>query len=674
MLSTRIIKHNNRDYHVPSSWSDNAAIVFISKYCRSYQDKFDERSVKQVFDRLTGFWVDNHVLREELLDDLFNQVASPNSPQYFNGGIFAFYDVAGQDMGLYYNSPNGVRESRTTFTYPQLHACFIQPIEDSLAGIYSLLIKEGRLFSRGSGTGTNFSDLRGKGERVAGGGTSSGLISFLRGFDTMAGTVKSGGITRRAAKMIVIDVDHPDIEEFIRWKAEEEKKAKVLAKAGYGEGWQSDSYRTVSGQNANNSIRLPDKFMEAVTLDEKWELKGRVDDSVNRWVSARKLWRLICESAHQCADPGVHFSDTINSWNTTPNDGEIRASNPCSEHLRLDNSACNLASINLTALHNEDGFDYIEFINVVRRWTEVLDRSIDLAGYPSREIAETTNKYRDIGLGFCGLGALLIRLGIPYDSDEGRFFASLIASLMTAVSYVKSAELAKKYRPYPSFSKNREAHLEIIYLHSEALREKQRQPYDEKWSSLYDEIFSEGEYYWSQAALLAEQDGLRNAQLTVIAPTGTIGLTMDCETTGIEPLFGIQSIKELAGGGYLKQTSKSVEIATKQLGFDSVDLAIGKHPKLFQTAVGSNSLSGEAHVRMVAAVQPFISGGISKTVNLPNSATVDDIDHIYRLAHRLEVKCISIYRDGCKSQPLTTTKTDGFDCKTCGDDEACEIV
>ena len=682
MLATRTIKHINKDFHVPKGWSDNAAFIFVDKYCRSYDDahgkpnrSFSEHSVMRVFQRLVKFWTRQKSMRHDLFNDLWNQVASPNSPQYFNAGIYKSYNVEGAEIGLWKITSGGNPvKTRTTYTYPQLHACFIQPVKDSLPSISELLTKEARLFSRGSGTGTNFSDLRGKGERLAGGGESSGLISFLRVFDSLAGAIKSGGTTRRAAKMVVIDIDHPDIMEFIGWKRHEEEKAKALAKQGYGTDWQSESYQTVSGQNANNSISIPDSFMFALDNDDEWELKGRRDPQLNRSLPAKQIWSAICNSAWHCADPGLHFSDTINDWNTTPNGGKIRASNPCSEHLRLDNSACNLASINLGAFLNSerDTFAVADFINCVRRWTEVLDNSIDLAGYPSRDIAETTHQYRDIGLGYCGLGALLMRLRLPYDSDDARLLASLITSLMTAVSYQRSAELASKHGPYPAYHANQFHHLAVLHKHREAFRKLESKSYPNELFSLVSQLFEVNDFQWGQAYRTSDKYGLRNAQLTVIAPTGTIGITMDSQTTGIEPIYDTVTIKTLAGGGELYQSPNCVQETVRKLGYKSLEevMKSDEHRPIFASAVNpayDNVLTPEAHLQMIAAVQPFVSGGISKTVNLPSTTTVEDISQIYRQSYKLGIKCISVYRDGSKSQPVTS------ECKKCGDDESCAI-
>ena len=667
---TRIVSINYKKFTVPKQWSENAAIIFCKKYCRSYLGRFEETSVEQVFLRLIGFWTRTKPVQDELFNDLWNQYASPNSPQYFNAGIYQTHEVKGGNIGLWYFTKTETRLSGATYIYPQLHACFIQPIEDSLTGISTLLTNEARLFSRGSGTGTNFSSLRAKGERLKGGGQSSGLISFLRVFDSLAGAIKSGGTTRRAAKMVVVDMDHPDIEEFIDWKRTEELKAKALGEAGFGKTWQSESYRTVSGQNSNNSVSAPDAFMERVKSNEDWRLIGRRDRTVNRTVKARELWFKVCEAAWHCADPGVQFTDTINSWNTTPECGRIRASNPCSEHLRLDNSTCNLASINLCKFINGDNlFDIEKFIDVAKRWTSVLNRSIDLAGYPSRPLAYNAREYRDIGLGYCGLGALLMRLCVPYDSDEGRSIAGAIASLMTATAYRQSALLAKNFNSYPAYDSS--SHLAIVERHYNAILDSKCV------GDLAQSIREKAIYNWAEVIDIAKQYGIRNAQLTVIAPTGTIGITMDCETTGIEPVYDKMTTKTLAGGGTLVTASESFAIAQRKLNIpvgtlskEEVEKAM-YHP-VFATAVDDthgNYLSPYAHVNMVAAVQPHISGGISKTVNLPNSATIDDIDRIYTHAHRSGVKCISVYRDGSKSQPLES----GDDCQRCGTDEGCEI-
>ena len=675
-LKTRKLTLNGETYEVPEGWSDPACLIFAEKYAREVKGKFKETKFLDVFLRLVSFWFpDDRDLQKQLLVDLWNQFASPNSPQYFNAGIHSSYGFTGGNIGLCAFSKSGeIVNCSTTFLHPQLHACFIQPVADSRESIYQLIDSESRLFSRGSGTGTNFSDLRGEGEPMRGGGTSSGLISFLRIFDVSAGAIKSGGTTRRAAKMVVLDVDHPDILSFVEWKVGEEMKARTLINAGYEDHWEGEAYQTVGGQNSNNSVRIPDSFMAAVKDDGPWDLVNRVDGRKHR-ISAKYLWDRICYAAWFCADPGVQFSDTINRWNTTPNSGEIRASNPCSEHLRLDNSACNLASINLTSLLLEDGrFDTESFCRLVRRWVCVLDRSIDIAGYPTRSIAHGAYRYRDIGLGYCGLGALLMRMGIPYDSEKGRAYAALIAAVMNAVAYDQSVELAKEHGAYPAYDDNQAEHRQILDMHISALAS-----ISETEAVLEDECLSD---MWGTARgfyALAEDEvkahGIRNAQLTVIAPTGTIGITMECETTGIEPVYDRTVIKTLAGGGKLITASDSFTIAQRRLGIE-----IGATPPdkqreavqnpVFATAVDEvhgNFLSPDAHVDMVSAVQPHISGGISKTVNLPKDVTVSDISRIYTKAFDAGVKCISVYRDGCKSQPLTA------DCKKCGDEEACEI-
>ena len=680
MHDTRNVVVGGKTYIVPKGWSENAALIFIKKYCRSYKDKFAETTVSQVFRRLVQFWTYNERMQKNLFEDLWSQKASPNSPQYFNAGIYKAYGVRGQSIGLWRleqikgdQTDGEAVISDYTYVHPQLHACFIQPVNDSLTDIMSLMTKEARLFSRGSGTGTNFSTLRGKEEPISGGGGSSGLISFLKAYDAVAGAIKSGGTTRRAAKMVVLDIDHPDIEEFIDWKRKEEHKAKILIEhGGYSAAWEGEAYQTVSGQNSNNSVSIPDVFMNAIDTGQPWQLKQRTNPNKGRFVSAKKLWWQLCEAAWHCADPGVQFTDTINYWNTTPHCGRIRASNPCSEHLRLDDSACNLASINLCKFLTEGAnglqFDSVGFSSCVQRWVTVLDHSVDLAGYPSRYIADNSAKYRDIGLGYCNLGALLMQACIPYGSDNGRMIASLITSLMTAAAHVKSAELAQQYGQYQAYDCNR--HLEIVTRHrdeSNRLRE-----YDYPDTTLFRGLIEACERKWTKALELAEEHGLRNAQLTVIAPTGTIGITMDCETTGIEPLFDKVAYKTLAGGGQLTQSAESVKIAMTKLGLTDITDTLAEPVRdIFATAVDTehgNVLSPADHVEMVAAVQPFVSGGISKTVNLPNKSTIDDIDRIYRLAYDSAVKCIAVYRDGSKTQPLNP-----MECKTCGEGEACEI-
>ena len=581
MLATKPIQQNDQVFLVPEKWSINAATIFAAKYCRSFSDKhtkepdrsFSELSVMQVFQRLVKFWTGNKLVRKRLFNDLWSQLASPNSPQYFNAGIYKEYKVEGDDIGLWRVTRSGkATPTCNTFIHPQLHACFIQPIDDSIPSIMELLTKEARLFTRGSGTGTNFSNLRGSLERVSGGGTSSGLISFLKVFDSLAGAIKSGGTTRRAAKMVVVDIDHPDIMEFINWKRHEEEKAKTLIETGYPSGWEGEAYRTVSGQNANNSVSIPNSFMHALDTNGDWELKGRCDRQADQSVSASTIWTAICDSAWHCADPGIHYTDIINEWNTTPKSGRIRASNPCSEHLRLDNSACNLASLNLKGFHNHftDVFDVQSYIACIKRWVEVLDNSIDLAGYPSKEIAETTHYYRDIGLGYCGLGAVLMRLGLPYDSDDGRLLTSLLTSLLTAVAYERSAELSCDKNCYPAYEANRQSHLDILGKHWDAFQKLIQDVQHEHLEDLVDQLFKANDYHWSEACAKATEHGLRNAQLTVIAPTGTIGITMDSQTTGIEPLYDTVTVKTLAGGGELYQSPSCVHETVHKLGFKTL--------------------------------------------------------------------------------------------------------
>ena len=705
------------DVTVPDSWSDNAANILHRKYCRSYGNVFAETSAKDVFTRLTEFWTDDKDMRGELYTMLMTQRAAPNSPQFFNAGIYKRHHIGGSNIGLWYWHVDGYAKSiTTTYQYPQLHACFLQPIEDSIPGITKLLTNEAKLFQRGSGTGTNFSTLRATGERLSGGGASSGVISYLKVFDAMAGAIKSGG-TRRSAKMVILDIDHPDIEEFIGWKEKEEMKAKALIKAGYSSDWEGEAYQTVSGQNSNNSVRVTQRFMESVIWDAKddegpdvrntddayQQLTGRVDPTVDRKVIAYDLWKQICESAHRCADPGLIFGDTVNAWNTTPRSGEIRTCNPCAEHWRLDNSACNLASINLGKFSKTTGygghpvgkpdeltFDSHGFIRAVELFITVLDSSVDLAGYPSKEICETTHQFRDLGLGYANLGGVLMSLGIPYDSAEGRYLAASITSLMTATAYCMSAKLAKDKGTYPAYELNRIDHQNVLSKH----RSAHDSLFIDSWSvdnALIKKLIKQGEKMWKQAIYLTEKYGQRNAQTTVIAPTGTIALLMDCDTTGIEPAFALKATKQVAKQSSDKTSSTmtltigAVKHGLQRLGYDRLQvqkaldwvaerghlneddapISMSDRP-VFHTAM--HGLVPEAHIRMVGACQPFVAGGISKTINMPNEATVTDISNAYIMAYDKGLKCISIYRDGCKSQPLTAT-----DCKTCGDDEACEI-
>ena len=827
-----------------------------------------ETSSKQVFDRLAGTWTywgwkggyfDSEADAQAFFDEhrhmLAMQMCAPNSPQWFNTGLHWAYGIDGPSQGHYYVDfkTGKLVKSKTSYEHPQPHACFIQSINDDLVnegGIMDLWVREARLFKYGSGTGTNFSRLRGEGERLAGGGKSSGLMSFLKIGDRAAGAIKSGGTTRRAAKMVIVDTDHPDIEQFIDWKVREEQKVAALvtgskinqkhlkavlkacvncegsgddcfqpeknpalkreiklarrnhvpdnliqrviqfARQGYTDidfpiydtDWDSEAYLTVSGQNSNNSVRVTDEFLKAVEADGDWDLTWRTKPGkIAKTLKARDLWEKIGHAAWACADPGLQFHTTVNDWHTCPASGTIVGSNPCSEYMFLDDTACNLASMNLLAFRdkNTKQFDIAGYEHAVRLWTVVLEISVLMAQFPSKEIAERSYEYRTLGLGYANIGGLLMSSGIGYDSDAARAIGGALTAIMTGISYATSAEMAKELGPFPGFKKNREHMLRVIRNH-------RRAAYGEKTgyeklatppvrldhatlsdhTAFFDGLATHSKRAWDKALALGEEHGYRNAQSTVIAPTGTIGLVMDCDTTGIEPDFALVKFKKLAGGGYFKIINRAVPEALRALGYSESDIAeieayavghgslgqspginhttlrakgftpeaIAKVEKALPTAfdikfafnkwtlgeellrdqlgvsleviaspsfdvlahmgfsrreieaanvhvcgamtvegaphlkaehysvfdcanpcgkIGRRYLSVESHIRMLAAAQPFISGAISKTINMPNDATVEDCKSAYLLSWKLALKANALYRDGSKlSQPL----------------------
>ncbi len=871
---------------VPKFWSQVATDIIAQKYFRKTgvpqkNEKGEiildesgnaitgsETDARQVFDRLAGCWStwgrnhhyfdsedDAQAFEDEIRYMLMNQMAAPNSPQWFNTGLHTAYGITGSPQGHYYvDAKTGkVKKSTSAYERPQPHACFIQSINDDLVnegGIMDLWTREARLFKYGSGTGTNFSNIRGEGEALSGGGFSSGLMSFLKIGDRAAGAIKSGGTTRRAAKMVCLDLDHPDIEEFVMWKVKEERKVaslvtgskvckeslkeimasvnnsdltgdsrfttkenKVLAKAikkaqknfvpmnyisrcidlskqgitdiefeVYDTDWNSEAYATVAGQNSNNSVRVPNRFFKALKNDENWELKSRTNGKTIKTIKAKKLWEQINESAWQSADPGLQFDDTINEWHTCPKDGRINASNPCSEYMFLDDTACNLASLNLVKFLDPvtKMFDVPKFVHACEIWTTILEISVLMAQFPSKKIAELSYKYRTLGLGFANVGALLMRLGMPYDSEEGRAMAACITAIMGGTSYKTSALLAKEHGPFPGYDKNKDDMLRVIRNHRRAAYDEKKTSYesltvcpvgiDDKKSAKY--LLDAAKEAWDQALECGEKFGFRNAQTTVLAPTGTIGLVMDCDTTGVEPDFALVKFKKLAGGGYFKIINQSVPAALEHLGYNKTQIneiesyavgrgtlkgcstinhenlkekgftdkildkieaslegafdisfvfsrftlgddfilktlklseeklndpmlnilsEIGFNNKDIQTAndyvcgtmtvegaphledehlavfdcankcgkYGKRLISYQGHIRMMAAAQPFLSGAISKTINMPNEATVEDINEAYTLSWELMVKANAIYRDGSKlSQPLNAQAFD----------------
>ncbi|AUJ63922.1 ribonucleoside-diphosphate reductase, adenosylcobalamin-dependent [Aestuarium zhoushanense] len=889
------------DCEVPSKWSQVASDVIAQKYFRkagvpSAMTKVREKDVpeflwrsvpaegaemsgetsaKQVFDRLAGAWCywgwkggyfttedDARAYYDEMRFMLANQMAAPNSPQWFNTGLHWAYGIDGPAQGHHYvdYKTGKLVKSNSAYEHPQPHACFIQSVADDLVnegGIMDLWVREARLFKYGSGTGTNFSSLRGEGEKLSGGGKSSGLMGFLKIGDRAAGAIKSGGTTRRAAKMVIVDADHPDIEDFINWKViEEQKVASIVAgskmheqklnaifkaintwdgaeadaydpskneslksavreakkvaipetyikrvldyaKQGhtsiefptYDTDWDSEAYASVSGQNSNNSIRVTDAFLQAVKDDADWDLINRKDGTVSKTVKARDLWEQVGHAAWACADPGIQFHDTVNAWHTCPEDGAIRGSNPCSEYMFLDDTACNLASMNLLQFYKNAEFNVEQYIHATRLWTVTLEISVMMAQFPSKEIAQLSYVFRTLGLGYANIGGLLMNMGFGYDSDEGRAMGAALTAIMTGVSYATSAEMAGELGAFEGYERNKEHMLRVIQNHRnaahgnadgyEALAVK---PVPLDHANCPDarlvQIATEA---WDQALALGEKHGYRNAQVSVIAPTGTIGLVMDCDTTGIEPDFALVKFKKLAGGGYFKIINRSVPSALETLGYSSAEIeeiiayavghgSIGQAPAINHTALighgfgqgeidkieaalksafdirfvfnqwtlgeefcqktlgipaaklndpsfdllrhlgfskaeidaandhvcgtmtlegaphlkeehynvfdcanpcgkkGKRYLSVNSHITMMAAAQSFISGAISKTINMPNDATIEDCQKAYELSWSLGVKANALYRDGSKlSQPLAAALVED-------DEEAAEIL
>jgi ribonucleoside-diphosphate reductase alpha chain len=784
---------------VPKHWSQIATDIIAQKYFRKAGVPQPdgtlgrETSAKQVAHRMANCWrvwgerygyfatpEDAQVFYDELVYCILNQACVPNSPQWFNTGLYESYRIVGKPQGHYYvDAVDGkLKKSTSAYERPQPHACFILSVEDDLVndgGIMDLWVREARIFKYGSGVGTNFSNLRGEGEKLSGGGTSSGLMSFLKIGDRAAGAIKSGGTTRRAAKMVCLDLDHPEIELFIDWKVEEEKKVGALIAAGYPSDYEGEAYRTVSGQNSNNSVRIPNGFFEKLQSGEDWELKGRMDGRVMKKVSSKALWDKIAYAAWRCADPGTQYDTTINEWHTCPKGGRIRASNPCSEYMFLDNTACNLASINLRRFFSEDTntFDVKGFEYTARLWTVVLEVSVLMAQFPSREVAQLSYDYRTLGLGYANLGSMLMVSGIPYDSEEARGIAGALSAIMTGVSYKTSAEMASILGPFPRYDENRDDMLRVMRNHRAAAYDAEDacvglsiKPQGIKASFCPDYLLSAACKAWDDAVELGERHGYRNAQTTVIAPTGTIGLVMDCDTTGVEPDFALVKFKKLSGGGYFKIINQSVPQALRNLGYSEKDsdaiikYAVGagtfagaphinheslsekgfiadeirkldeavrsafeigfvfnvytlgeeclnrlgfkseqyhdfswsllealgftdaqidaandyvcgtmtiegapylktEHYPVFDCAnkngkKGVRYIHAHGHIRMMAAVQPFISGAISKTINLPNEATMEEIADCYMLSWQLGLKACALYRDGSKlSQPLS---------------------
>ncbi|KYG61729.1 Vitamin B12-dependent ribonucleotide reductase [Bdellovibrio bacteriovorus] len=669
----------------PEAWSQLAIDIAASKYFRKLgvPKTEHETSVRQLVQRLVkafstaatsqkGYFatkkeVDTFV--KELQYILLSQAGAFNSPVWFNAGLWESYKIVSPSEHFAWDEKKKkILPTKNAYERPQCSACFIQSVDDSIEGIFDLAKTEAKLFKYGSGTGSNFSSLRSRYEMTGAGGKSSGLISFLEVLDKGAGAIKSGGTTRRAAKMVVVDIDHPEVLDFIDWKMREEQKAHMLIAAGLSEDFEGEAYRTVSGQNANNSVRLDDAFMKAVEQNKPWKLKARKTGKTLRELPATEVWNKITKAAWTCADPGVQFHTTINKWHTCANTAPIHSSNPCSEYMFLDDSACNLASINLVKFLRTDGsFDFEAFIHTARTLFVAQEILVDYSSYPTQKIAQNSHDYRPLGLGFANLGSLLMRMGIAYDSDEGRAWAGAISSLMSGVAYMTSAEMARARGPFAGFKKNKTAMIKVMKMHEKAVS-------GVAWSHLPQGLEKAVKNLWKGVVYNGTKYGFRNAQSTVIAPTGTIGLLMDCDTTGIEPEFSLLKFKKLAGGGEVQIVNQSVRQSLETLQYSSEEIAdilnfIEKNNSVVGAphlrdedlavfdcangAAGQRILSPESHVKMMAAVQPFISGAISKTVNLPSTATEEDIGGIYDLAWKLGIKAVAVYRDGSKqSQPL----------------------
>jgi ribonucleoside-diphosphate reductase alpha chain len=640
----------------PKTWSQNATNIVAQKYFRGQIGSPErEHSVKQMISRVAGTitgWGraggyfatedDARAFNHELTHILLHQMAAFNSPVWFNVGF---------------------EES------PQCSACFILSVEDTMESILDWNTKEGMIFRGGSGSGINLSNIRGSMEPLAKGGTASGPVSFMRGADSWAGTIKSGGKTRRAAKMVVLDVDHPDIREFIWCKAKEEDKAAALRDAGFDMSIDGDGFKSIQYQNANNSVRVTDEFMRAVEEDGEWHLISRsTGQPIGEPVHARELMREIAEAAWRCADPGVQYDTTINHWHTSPNSGRINASNPCSEYMHVDNSACNLASINLMKFRRADGMlDVDSFEHVVDVMLLAQEIVVGPSSYPTDEIGVNARAFRQLGLGYANLGAYLMSNGMPYDSDHGRGTAAAITALMTGRAYRRSAEVAGVLGPYEHYEENRDAHVGVMRMHRDA-------SYAVPDSVCVDgELLAAARRSWDEAVQFGEQMGYRNAQATVLAPTGTISFLMDCDTTGVEPDFSLVKFKELVGGGQMTIVNRTVPLALQTLGYsepqiEQIEAHLAEHGTIlgapglaeehlpvFDVAVGERAISHMGHLKMMGAVQPFISGAISKTVNMPQESTVEDISDAYTQAWRLGIKALAIYRDGSKTAQALRT-------------------
>lgn len=654
-----------KDVEIPESWSMNATNIVAQKYFTGTPGTNGRESslkdlINRVVDTVTkhgiqeGYFAseeESEIFNHELKSILATQRAAFNSPVWFN---------------------IGAKERKQ-----QASACFILKVEDTMPSILNWYTEEGMIFKGGSGSGINVSTIRSSKERLGkSAGYASGPLSFMRGADSSAGAIKSGGKTRRAAKMVIMNIDHPDVEEFIWCKAKEERKARVLRDAGFDMDLDGADQHSVQYQNANNSVRVTDDFMKAVENDEEWDLVGVKDKAAKETVKARNLFRQIAEAAWECADPGLQFDTTINKWHTCPNAGRINASNPCSEYMHLDNSACNLASINLLKFLKDDGsFDIPAFKHTVEMVFTAQEILVGYSEYPTEGITKNAKAYRELGLGYANLGALLMAQGLPYDSDEGRAQAAAVTALMTGHAYATSAKLAKRVGPFAGFNKDREGMLNVLKMHREEVSNIDA-------SFVSEDLLSAAAEAWDEAVELGNLFGVRNSQASVLAPTGTIGLMMDCDTTGIEPDLGLAKTKKLVGGGTMTIVNQTVPKALNNLGYSDIQIEeivkyiddektiIGaphlkdEHLPVFSCSMGDNSIHYLGHVKMVGAVQPFISGAISKTVNMPEEVTVEDVEQLHMDAWKLGLKAVAIYRDNCKvAQPLSQTKKAGAEQK-----------
>jgi ribonucleoside-diphosphate reductase alpha chain len=667
------VAFEQRGVEFPKAWSLNATTIVAQKYFRGTLGTAErERSVKHMIDRVAdtitdwgrtdGYFADDAsagTFNRELKHLLVHQKAAFNSPVWFNVGV----------------------ESQ-----PQCSACFILSVEDEMSSILNWYVEEGTIFKGGSGSGVNLSRIRSSKEQLRGGGQASGPVSFMRGADASAGTIKSGGKTRRAAKMVILDVDHPDVEEFVWCKQREELKARALREAGFDMDLDGLDSASIQYQNANNSVRVDDAFMRAVERGEQWPLTAVTTGEVIRTVDAGDLMRQIAQAAWECADPGIQYDTTINDWHTTPNAGRINGSNPCSEYMHLDNSACNLASLNLRTFESGGVFDVESFRRAVQLVFTAQEILVGNSSYPTVAIGANARAYRQLGLGYANLGGLLMSQGIAYDSDAGRAWAAGITALMTGEAYRTSVELAKVQGPFDGYAADREGMLRVLRKHRDALTAIDR-------ANAPANIVAAAQESWDETVERATEHGVRNAQASVLAPTGTIGLMMDCDTTGIEPDLGLVKMKKLVGGGSMKIVNQTVPVALRHLGYqpEQIEAIVAyiddhatvegapafraEHLDVFDCAMGERSIAPMGHVRMMAAVQPWISGAISKTVNMPESATVEDVQHIYTEGWRQGLKALAIYRDNCKvAQPLSVSrKSEANKAATTTDEEAAQV-